>query len=377
MSLVDLPVLFKRSASGALRQWQVRVEPADDGTATLVVSHGEVGGAQQELQEVIRQGKNIGRKNETTPIEQAVAEATARWTKQRDRNKYGLSPEESENKIAIAPMLAQVFEDHVQKINWEDHQHLHVQPKFDGHRCLAICDGKMNIRLVGRRGVEIDTCPHIVDQLHLMPPNSVFDGELYIHGEPLNKIGSYIKRKQAGSANLCFMVYDIADPKRPFADRFRLLEDPDECHGLRDATHLHLARTQPITSQGAAQEFQAMCLEHGFEGAMVRHGTAGYEPGKRSHSLLKMKTFYDDEFTIVGSKEGRGQFEGMAVFECVTAAGHKFDATAPGTHEEKREAWQNRNSYLGKRLIIKYQYYTTTEEPVPFPVVAKGYADDV
>lgn len=65
----------------------------------------------------------------------------------------------------------------------------------------------------------------------------------------------------------------------------------------------------------------------------------------------------------------------MAVFECVTADGNPFDVTAPGTHDEKRAYWNNKDQYTGKRLTVKYQTMTNTEAPVPFLPVAKGFVD--
>jgi hypothetical protein len=62
----------------------------------------------------------------------------------------------------------------------------------------------------------------------------------------------------------------------------------------------------------------------------------------------------------------------MAVFTCHTAEGHPFDVTSPGKLEEKRAAWQNRDSYIGKWVTVKYQCYTETEKPVPFQPVAKA-----
>ena len=88
-----------------------------------------------------------------------------------------------------------------------------------------------------------------------------------------------------------------------------------------------------------------------------------------------MKTFFDAEFEIVGCKEGRGSYEGMAIFTCKTPDGHTFDVTAHGTHEEKRKAWEDRESHIGKKLTVKYQFFTTTDKPVPFLPVAKGFAE--
>ena len=374
-NLIDLPPLFKRASTGAVQVWEVRVDPLDDGTAKIISRYGQVDGQKQEAVDHIKVGKNPGKKNETTAQQQAIKEAEAKWTKRRDRKHYGLTVEESDIKIAAAPMLAHPYDDHAGKVDWDNKHHLHVQPKFDGHRCLAFCDERMEITLYSREGCLIETTPHINEQLHpIMYPGVILDGELYIHGMPLNKIASLIKRKQDGSQNLCFMTYDLGDPTKPFADRFQTLSQ-DYMDDSLDTPHVQLARTQAVGSLGEANEFQAACIENGYEGAMLRHGTSGYKPGKRSAGLLKMKTFVDAEFVIVGCKEGNAGYAGMAIFECVTPDGNKFDVTAPGTHEEKRAAWQARDSYNGKRLTVKYQFYTQTDEPVPFLPVAKGYKD--
>lgn len=370
-----LPALFKRTANGGTQVWAIRVDPQDDGSAIIVTTHGLIDGAKQEARDHITQGKNAGRKNATTPLQQAIAEATSKWNKQRDRNHYGLTVEESEAKKFIAPMLAQKYTDdagqltsYAKKINWDDHEHLHVQPKFDGHRCLAI-RGDRGVQLFTRKGVEIETCGHIVEQLSsIMPEGVMIDGELYIHGIPVTTIGGYIAKEQAGTEDLKLVMYDAVNLDAPFINRVDYLEKITSRRG----PHLHLARTTPIACVDDLMNFQGQCIEHGYEGAMLRHGRAGYEPGKRSHSLLKVKNFIDGEFTIVGCKEGRGGFAGAAVFECVTEAGNPFDVTAPGSMPEKQAIWQNHQAYIGKRLEIKYQTWTQTDKPVPFQPVAKG-----
>ena len=367
--------LFKRTSTGAVQTWQIRVEPNDDGTATIITTHGQVDGAMQEGRDVVREGKNPGKKNATTALQQAIKEAESKWTRQRDRNHYGLTVAESENKKLVAPMLAQSLTDskgvltgYAERICWGDQAHLHVQPKFDGHRCLAI-RGENEIKLYTRKGVEVVTCGHVIEQLkQIMPANTTYDGELYTHGVEVTTIGGYIKKAQPGTENLCFMMYDIV-ADLPFSDRIALL-----VNSLRNGygTHLHLARTQSVLTFDAMMEFQSACIENGYEGAMLRHGTLGYEPGSRSAGLLKVKTFVDAEFVIVGCKQGRGKFEGAAIFECVTAAGHKFDVTAPGDMPTKQAYWQNHQQYIGKRLTVKYAQMTETAEPVPFHPVAKG-----
>lgn len=369
--------LFKRTSTGAVQIWQIRVEPQDDGTAVIVTTHGQVDGKSQEGRDVVRTGKNPGKKNATTPQQQAIKEAESKWTEKLERERYGLTAEESDIKRMFAPMLAQSWTDkhgqltsYAQQVNWGDKAHLHVQPKFDGHRCLII-NNDQGLRLFTRKGVQVTTCDHLIEQLRsVMPVNTAFDGELYTHGVPVTTIGGYITKQQDGTKGLCLMLYDCFAPI-PFLDRLgyvgSLLAD-------KGATHLHLARTQPIDNPDQMLEFQGQCVENGYEGAMLRHGTSGYENGDRSASLLKVKTFVDDEFVVVGCKEGRGKFEGAAVFECVTPAGNKFDCTAPGDMPTKQAFWRNHQQYVGKRLTIKFQKYTETAEPVPFQPVAKAFA---
>jgi DNA ligase 1 len=371
--LINLPTLYKRTANGGVQSWQIAVHQEDDGSAVILTTHGLVDGKKQTARDVVREGKNAGKKNATTPTQQAIAEATSSHTKKQERDHYGLTPEESDLKKLVAPMLAHKYEDHGSKVEWHNNgQPKFVQPKFDGHRCLAFCT-EHGINLLSRKAVGITSCPHIVDSLaRVMQPGETFDGELYIHNLALNKIASRITKQQEGSQDLRYMVYDMLDPGSSFSTRILTVEKKIE--KIRGEA-VDLSRTQTVTDLDDAMEFQREAIENGYEGAMLRWGKTGYQPGKRSVNLLKMKTFVDGEFTIIDSKTGRGAFEGMAVFICVTEDGHPFDVTAPGTHEEKQKAWANRDSYLGKRLTVKYQKFTDTDKPVPFLPVAKGFAE--
>ena len=373
------PPIYKRTATGAVQVWNIRVEPQDDGTAVIVTTHGQVDGKPQETRDIIREGKNPGKKNATTPQQQALKEAATRHEEKLERGRYGFTVEESDIKREFAPMLAQSWTDskgqltsYAKKVNWQDKSHLHVQPKFDGHRCIAIRDDK-GVRLFSRKAVEITTCGHVVEQLaRFMPNDTAFDGELYIHGVPVTTIGGYIKKQQPGTEQLCFMLYDMPRSPYPFSQRISKLIDL--AHNRSDS--LHVVETRLVSNIDDMLSFQMECVEQGYEGAMLRHGCVGYESGDRSASLLKVKTFVDDEFVVVGCKEGRAKFEGAAIFECVTADGHKFDVTAPGGMRQKQEFWKNHQDYIGKKLTVKFQKLTETGEPVPFQPVAKGFVDN-
>lgn len=361
--------LLKRTSGGGTQEWEIWVEdmPGTD-HGVVVTRHGLAGGKKTTQQEVYKAGKNPGKKNATTPIEQAVKEAQSKWEEKKTRKQYGLTVEESGDVRDEAPMLALDYTKQLKAIEWDS---AYGQPKLDGFRCLAKCrDGKVS--LWSREGKAIETMEHIVAQLQsVMQNDDTLDGELYIPGMKFEKIASRIKRKQAGSELVQYNVYDaILDA--PFIDRYQQAQ----ARIRRLPRELILpVETRLITDMDKLMEFQAACVEQGFEGAMLRHGRVAYDAGKRSKYLLKVKTFQDAEFLITGAKEGRGSAEGQAVFVCKTDAGHTFDVLAHGSHEAKRAAWVNHQQYIGKKLVVKFQEWTTTDTPVPRFPVAKAFAE--
>lgn len=367
-----LPRLYKTSGEKVLF-WEIGVEPCEDGTADMVTRHGHLTstksgeGKPRELRENISKGKNLGRRNATTPYQQACSEAQARWNKQLERKGYGLDPAQSQATRAISPMLAQVYQDLRRKIDWNN---AFTQPKLDGFRCLAdLVDGQ--VRLRSRENKPITTLPQVAQVLKKIlkaKPGMILDGELYAHGMPFQKIASGVKRQSEISQTLQYHVYDQISEK-PFTHRFQ------EAKNLLYQADLMVVvpvKTVLVDNEDGLMFCQREFIEEGYEGAMLRHGIGGYEAGKRSKSLLKAKTFRDQDFKIIDVKEGRGTHLGMAIFVCVTGAGHLFDVLSPGSHQDKKRFWDQWKEYVGKQVTVRYQEMTLGDEPVPrFPVATR------
>lgn len=369
--VLELPTLYKKASTGKTQQWRIWVEEEENSEQALgviMIEQGQTDGKKQTYREEIRVGKNLGKSNETTALEQAKLEAQAKWTKQKDRKHYGLTVEESAAKRDVAPMLAHTYQDERDKVVWEG---AIVQPKLNGHRCLAFKD-ETGVRLISRQGKPIETLPHIVEELQrFMEEGDTWDGELYVHGVKLNTVGSWIKKKQPDSAKVEYHVYDnVLD--RPFRDRM-LVSWMDQA----DEGCVKSVPTHDAVDEKRLYALRDLFIANGYEGAILRHGPKPYESGKRSDSLLKVKKWHDGEFKIVGVQEGTGTHKGMAVFTCVTPEGHEFGVISPGTHEEKREFWNNRDSYIGKMLTIEYAEMTSTDKPVPFHPKALQIREDV
>jgi DNA ligase-1 len=92
---------------------------------------------------------------------------------------------------------------------------------------------------------------------------------------------------------------------------------------------------------------------------------------KRSKSLLKHKSFIDEEYTILDIEEGIGNKTGMVgsfVFE--SKNGKRFNSSPKFNWEECTAMWNDRANLIGKSATVKY--FNLTPDGVPrFPYVIK------
>lgn len=368
MSQQLFPPLFKRTSSGGTQLWQIEVLPQADGTAVIRTTFGLVDGKQQVQEDHIKEGKNLLAKNATTALQQALKEAAAEHKKKLDRRGYGTDTgaTESAAKRAASPMLAYSFEDYADRVNWDS---AYGQPKLDGFRCLArYVDGQ--VEMVSREGKAITTLPHIAEQLadYLEGEDVTLDGELWTPELTFQQIAGAVKKQQDSSEKVQYHVYDCVRDV-PFGQRTGSLH---ELLSMVGDSAIIPVETVRLRDADALLALQSRCVADGYEGAMLRYSDTGYEAGKRSRNLLKVKTFTSAEFEIVGVAEGRGTHAGMAVLQCQTASGAPFDVTAPGTHEEKKQAWRDRERLIGRKVETKFFELTTSEQPVPrFPVALR------
>ena len=119
---MKFPTLYKRTSTGAIQQWTMEVE----GNKFRTIS-GQVNGKLVTSEWTECFGKNIGRANATTDSEQAMAEATSRFTKQKEKHYYENVKDIDKDKY-LKVMLAKKFEDYEHKLP----DVVYSQPKLDG-----------------------------------------------------------------------------------------------------------------------------------------------------------------------------------------------------------------------------------------------------
>lgn len=359
---MKFPTLYKRSSKGATQQWDIEAFANPDDTAVIKVVHGQVGGKLQTTSTQVRRGKNVGKANETTPLQQAISEAKAKHAKQKDKGYLEtLDNGALTSNMSKRPMLAHSYEKHKDKVKFP----CFVQPKLDGIRCLAH-KGAGNVSLFSRMGKPFETVPHIQEQLNLiMRGGEVWDGELYIHGEKFQTIVSLVKRNQPGSERVEYHVYDTVDDFDFTTRHFEVYVRTQRSN----PKNIIWVDSLCVDNHEQIKAYHDKFVKDGYEGAIVRHSECPYKEGYRSPNLLKVKEFLDQEFEITGVSEGVGKFEGMAIFQCVTSEGATFDCMPKGTEEIRRSYWTNRESLIGKLLTVRFFEWTTSEPPCPrFPV---------
>lgn len=351
-----LPELYHRGKAGQIFVWAVHTEGA-----AIVTTYGQYPDGKLQTTSKLATAMNVGRANATTPEEQAEFEAEAMWKHKRDV-KYSQTPEQATEPLLL-PMLAHKYEP--KRVTFP----CHVQPKLDGVRCLAVRDPNGEIRLLSRTGKPYNV-PHIVNALKsYLPLDSILDGELYIHESTLQHINSLVKRNRPDSSELQFWIYDAprwhGGDGQPWKSRHAILESLNEIltKVLRESA-LNVIPTLIGHSDAGIQAAQKFYVLEGFEGAIVRNFDGLYLYGYRSHDLLKVKTFQDAEFPVVGAEDGVGRFVGSAIFQCALPDGRTFGVVPKGTTKVRQEYYADRAHYIGKRLTVRY--FNLTPDGIPF-----------
>lgn len=366
---IKLPTLYKKNQRGSIRQWDISVSPVEGSNDYEILTEwGEIGGAIQRTSDLIREGKNIGKKNETSVAQQAEFEAHSSWTYKQDREGYvnDISKVDEDQRIGIDPMLAQRYDKYPEKMSFP----CFIQPKLDGHRCIAIIS-EGECTLYSRTRNVISGVPHInkflVEKFGLLVGTTILDGELYNHDykNKFEELTGFIRSEtpKEGHEVVQYHIYDVVWDC-DFETRFLILTD---INASVQAEHpIRIVETVKITHYDISKYFKQF-RDQGYEGAILRDPSVKYEH-KRSYGLQKVKEFEDSEFKVVSINEGRGKMKGHAIFECVLEDGTtKFEAKLKGEHERLKEIFQNSQNYIGRLLTVQFQGRTKNNIP-RFPV---------
>lgn len=368
---MKLQKLYKKTSTGAIQEWQVDVDTINN-IPTIITRFGQVDGKIQTSTEEVLDGKNIGRSNATTALEQAQAQAKSRWEKQLKKG-YVKTIEDAQAGVVdeiieggIAPMLAHKFSEQGHKIKYP----ALAQPKLDGHRCIAqFNDGKTT--LWSRTRKPIKSVPHIVHAFEEVGACESFDGELYNHDYHNNfeELSSKIRQEEPaeGCEIIQYHIYDVPTSLNESNElRNKYLQEHVKVQ-FQNHPQIHIVETLVVNNEDELMEAFDHFVAQGYEGCMVRNMDAKYVY-KRSYDLQKIKEFDDSEFEIVGVKVGtKGSMAGKAVFTCKLNETETFDCKMKGSLDELTKYANDPSLAIGRILTVKYQGFTKYGVP-RFPV---------
>ena len=357
---MKLDTIYKKTKTGAIQEWTIEISDNKHRSHS-----GQIGGKVTTNSWTFVYGKNAGKANFTTDNEQALKEAIAKRTKKLESGYF-----EDINNIDIKqyfePMLAAKWEDVRAKIEYP----IFSQPKLDGIRCILTKEG-----MFSRNGKPILSAPHIFESMKPIfdeNPNLTFDGELYADkfANDFNKIVSLVRKSKPTQSDLdtCknvikYHIYDLPSNNGTFVERM------DELKTIELSDACVLVVTDWLLSEDEVMDLYGKYVDDGYEGQMLR--TNGLYENKRSKTLLKHKTFVDEEYTILDICEGEGKRTGTCgymVFE--TKEGKRFHSSVKGTFQYTTKVFENKDTLIGKEATIKY--FNLTPDGIPrFPYVIK------
>jgi DNA ligase-1 len=363
--MITKQTLYKLTSTGAIQEWTI----VQDGDQYYTVS-GQKDGKMVTSKPTICKPKNVGKKSETSGVQQAISETNSKIKLKLDE---GYVYDINDVKVSaenFSPMLAKEYNKFKHKVKFP----CAAQPKFDGVRSnVDLENGQLS-----REGRPQVSAPHLLEAVKpILTANVVIDGELYNHElkYDFDRIISLARRSKPTAEDLAesardlqYHVYDIFlkdEPDMLFFDRIKLLAQ--KVVSLNNPS-IVICETIICNNEAELDAAYDKFLEAGYEGMMIRNNVSYQQ--KRTENLLKRKEFQDAEFEILDILEGQGNRSGMAgtLLLKLNENGDTFNSSAIGGEAYYKELLTNKDKYIGKLATVKFQNYTPGGVP-RFPTI--------
>lgn len=412
------PVLKYVNEKGNTLEWSIevtlkksdKVVKIDD---SMLVSSNKLQGYNAEINIIARQvdgkvrknvptvvttGKNLGKKNETNVLTQALRDALSLYNKQSKKintNCVDRPP----------PMLLQWINDSSSAVLTDSDfkSGVTVQKKYNGVRYVTFYNNNEVVQY-SRSGSDYHPAEYINKELqelfNNLPEfdigkygikgqseldvykNSIpyLDGELYIHGKSLNYISGQARKESDKDENLHYYVFDVFWPNAiqnniDMSSKYRQKYLKDLFN--KNYKYIHKVETFKVKNLEDLNNLAEKFIKEGYEGAVARKDNKGYKysfNNYHSSNVLKVKPTYSKEFKVVGYTSGKkGKDFGKVIWICkldnpkiegddtftvvpnmsLSDRGKLFECLQEKTNSKKNET--NFDKYVcGQLLTIEY-----------------------
>lgn len=220
-------------------------------------------------------------------------------------------------------------------------------------------------------------------------------------------------RRGSGEPNFKLYCFDDFTEKLK-SYQYRWLDQIAEYPEISEIPHLVIVEQKILTCPQDVIDYEAWCMNAGYEGAMIRRLTAPYKEGRatfREEFIFKRKPIEDDEAEIIGFVEQMENKNEKIITELGTSrrSGHKENKVGKNTlgkfickskkwkdpfncgtirgfhadfckHEKvttttefRKYVWEHQDEFLN--MIIKYDYQNIGSIDKPRQPRMKGFRD--
>ena len=285
----------------------------------------------------------------------------------------------------MKPLLAHIYEP--RRVTYP----CYVQPKLNGIRALY-----QGGRFQSRDELPFPTelLKHLAEPLlQTFDPSIILDGELYVHGWPLQRINAAVtpvrQHPTEDTLKVEYHVFDVVDFGKSFHERLKLANQ------YSNPRLINYVPTWQVYSCKDANEYYSQFVSDGYEGMMYRLGDCPYTKPKQAFydhplgagsfgpsrarflsdksnrvwHLLKRKDWQDDEFVCDGYAEGEGKYAGtLGALICKTKSGERFHVGSGLTDSDRDHYWQN--VPIGRLIKVKYLVLSNAGIPLNPTILA-------
>lgn len=394
--------LYSKDQNGNIRVFELKVEANEKQHGVITRNFGQLGGAMTEKITVVEKGKNIGKSNATSALQQALRDAGSIWRKKKDEGNFSLKdlgitpliPELTQNLIeelkhhlpdiktneagTVQPMLlyearTEHFPDseteRKSKKRYDVEFPCIVQLKRDGICTIADENG-----LTTRGGKDSvkggeswnSICSHIVHELKLLRNLLLdkgmqvypFHGETYLHGLDLQQIQSATKKRNEHSRLLELYIFDVVIENTPMHLRRMYILDMIEIAKELTWHYIKFVPGVIVKNEEKLLDIETGAIDNGYEGLVVRNPMGLYKIGGRSRDVLKMVRL-DKSTALVIGVEPMEKDPKKGKFVCLEG-NQKFFVT-PGTGfdaKDREDILSFRHRWINTRINIIHRGYT-------------------
>ena len=385
--------LYKRATNrtgklGKIQEWACWIEETPEG-AWICRESGQKDGKQNIKKKLVKSGKNIGKSNETTPLQQALFELNNMVQSKIEDNCVLSEADVDLPPRYLYPALAVPHDLKKTKALLKKRGYVFIQPKLNGARAWNIRhlkdDGWLTnpLETMISRKIKVFGCiDHIAKEVPVFGGYTP-DGEIFNPLMDFQTIISLLKKYYAlgehpdypeyCTEDLQYHVYDLAIPGLMYKERKEILDAVIAGYQHQNPAAIKVIKAVETIRATSIEEIdyhQARWVNLGYEGLIVRDPDSEYAFNDRNESLIKYKKFYDDEFEIIGHEIEiwddvlTGEHRDLVKWVCQTKDGKVFVSRPKGSYAQRERICKEAPLYYGKMLTVRYQELSQEGTPI-------------